>query len=180
MKNTYMKLALFIILCLGWGMKAEAQSTVTTSGFPLTINLSADVMSISLSSTPDVAFTYATAEDYVTEQTVTKPGHVTVVSNEPYNLSIAAQGTFDVTSTDETPLSLTLDVVQVNVDPATANGGTTPTVSLSTTGADIVTSSAATLGNAFDVIYTIPDATPLLNRAGNTYSTTLVYTATQL
>lgn len=167
-------LALFMVAFI-LVSKAQAQPGQTD---PVTVNidLTAEVISIDLGADPTVDFVYAEAADYATEQVVNKPSHLTVVSNEPYNISVAAQDEFTSSSAD----LVDLGIVSVSVDAATANGGTLNTVPLSQTDGLLVENADATTASTFNVDYTISDATPLLNVAREMYTTTVIYTATQL
>ncbi|WP_129716021.1 hypothetical protein [Pedobacter sp. SYP-B3415] len=160
------------------GTTSLAQSSATSQPVTVNIDLSASVISIALGATPTVNFVYASAADYTAPKTVSKPGHFTVVSNRNYTITAAAQTPFTVVATDPTPLSL--GVVNISVDPATLNGGTPATQALSQTPAPIITNAVPTVGAVYNINYAIPDATPLLGRSASIYSTTVVYTATQL
>jgi hypothetical protein len=134
-----------------------------------------DAISITLGATPTVNFTYTTAADYTASKTVEKAGHFTVVSNKPYNLTVAATAAF-------TPAGgPALNIVTVTVPAASANGGTpVANVPLSTTAASLVTNSTASTGASYTVDYTIANPASLLNLGASAYSTTVTYTATQL
>lgn len=165
------------ILVVGQANAQEDQAAPVT----VSIDLSAEVISIELGAAPDVEFVYATPEDYNTAQVVAKPAHFTVVSNQSYEVSVLAQGEFTVNATNDEPIPL--DAVQVSVDGTTTGAGTTAVVPLTTTtGASsiLTTAAPASLGTVFNINYTIPDATPLLDKVPQEYSTTVVYTATQL
>ncbi|MGK6350311.1 hypothetical protein [Parapedobacter sp. DT-150] len=159
---------------------ANAQES-QTAPVTVSIDLSAEVISIELGAAPDVEFVYATPEDYNTAQVIAKPAHFTVVSNQSYEVSVLAQGEFTVNATNEEPIPL--DAVQVSVDGSTTGAGTTAVVPLTTTAGEttvLATAAPASLGTIFNINYTIPDATPLLDKVPQEYSTTVVYTATQL
>lgn len=169
---------LFTIGCVAFlmsitGYVAQAQQTD-----PVTVNidLTAEVISIDLGADPTVNFVYTEAADYAEEQVVTKPGHLIVVSNEPYNIAVSAQGPFTSTSNDPVDLG----VVTVAVDEGTPNGGELTPVVLSATDAVLVAEADATTTATYDVHYSIPDASTLLDVAREIYTTTVVYTATQL
>lgn len=171
-KNLFIPLIAFAAIC--FGNQAKAQVTATSQPVTVNINLT-DAISITLGATPTVNFTYTTAADYTASKTVEKAGHFTVVSNKPYNLTVAATAAF-------TPAGgPALDIVTVNVPSASANGGTPEAnVPLSTTPAALVSGSTATTGASYTVDYTITDPSSLLNLGASAYSTTVTYTATQL
>lgn len=159
----------------------QATAQVSTTPVTVSIDLTAPVISITLGADPEVLFTYATAEDYTTPQVVAKPGHFTVVSNQNYEVSVVAQGEFTVNAANDAPIPL--NVVQVTVDPSTTGAGTTTMVPLSTTASEatlLATDAPATAGTLYNINYTISDATPLLNKFAQAYSTSVIYTATQL
>ncbi|MDR6733690.1 MULTISPECIES: hypothetical protein [unclassified Sphingobacterium] len=171
-KNLFIPLTALVAIC--FGNQAKAQVTATSQPVTVNINLT-DAISITLGATPTVNFTYTTAADYTASKTIEKAGHFTVVSNKPYNLTVAATAAF-------TPAGgPALDIVTVNVPSASANGGTPEAnVPLSTTPAALVNGSTATTGASYTVDYTIADPASLLNLGASAYSTTVTYTATQL
>jgi hypothetical protein len=154
--------------------QAKAQETDATS--PVTVNITlSDAISIDLSgvSPSSVDFIYANAADYAGSKTVLKPGQLTVVSNKPYNISVAATGSFTGSGAE----TLGLDIVSVTVvSPASG----TPAASV-LTGGTILTNAAATTTQAFDLSYTIADPSSLIAVPAGTYSNaTVIYTATQI
>lgn len=149
-----------------------------TAPVTVTIDLTSPVLSIDLGADPNVDFVYATPEDYTTPQVEPKISHFTVVSNQAYDITVAAQEEFTVIPENDSPIPLS--VVQVSVDPSTIGGGTPSVVPLSQTAGTLVSDGPATLGTTYNINYTIPDATSLLNKQPEQYSTTVIYTATQL
>lgn len=156
-------------------VKAQTDQTAPVT---VTIDLTAPVLSIDLGADPNVEFVYATPEDYTTPQVEPKLGHFTVVSNQVYDVTVAAQEEFTVVPENDSPIPL--GVVQVSVDPSTTGGGTGAVVPLAQTAGTLVTDGPATLGATYNINYTIPDATSLINKQPEEYSTTVIYTATQL
>lgn len=154
--------------------------TQSTNPLTLTVNLSTDVISISLGADPNVEFLYDAAGDYTTTQTVTKTGHVTVVSNQEFDLAVAARSNFTSNGTG----SLNLNVVSVSVDPSTLNGGSSTAVALALAatgpGTTLVTGADPSSGAVFNINYSIPNVSTLLGLANQIFTTTVVYTATQL
>ncbi|WP_312742732.1 hypothetical protein [Sphingobacterium multivorum] len=171
-KNLFIPLIALAAIC--FGNQAKAQVTATSQPVTVNINLT-DAISITLGASPTVNFTYTTAADYTASKTVEKAGHFTVVSNKPYNLTVAATAAF-------TPAGgPALNIVTVTVPAASANGGTpVANVPLSTTAASLVTNSTASTGASYTVDYTIANPASLLNLGASAYSTTVTYTATQL
>lgn len=165
-----------MLLMLCAGQKTIAQPSDVTDPVNVSIDLTAAVISIDLGTDPDVAFVYADAEDYANEQTETMLGHFTVVSNQPYEIAVAANTEFTSPSSDEVPLS----IVDVSVDPGTANGGTLATIPLSTTPGILVTGADPSTGAVYNVDYTIADAAPLVGLSAEVYTTSVTYTATHL
>lgn len=176
MKNKLtLTLLVLAAICFGQQAKAQVKFDVTTPVI-LSIDLSASVISIELGATPAVNFVYATAADYASAKTIQKPGHLTVISNKAYDLAVKAETEFASTSSENLPLSL----VTVSVDAATANGGTLNSRSLTMANQTLVTSADPSTTAVFDVDYSIPDASQLIALAKEVYTTTVVYTATQL
>lgn len=163
--------SLLMLLTVCAGPKAFGQ----TDPVNVNIDLTASVISIDLGTAPDVTFVYATAEDYTTEQVENKPGHFTVVSNQPYDISLVANTEFTSPSSEEIPLG----IVNVSVVDAT-NGGTLNTVPLSLTGGVLVESATPSTNAVYNINYTIADAAPLVGLPAEVYNTTVTYTATQL
>lgn len=124
-----------------------------------------------------MTFNYPTAASYTVPQTVPKLGHFTVISNQAYDVTVAGTAPFS-NANSATPIPL--NVVTVSVDPGTANGGAVTPVILSAAAQPVVSGATPTGGATYNVSYSIPDATPLLGRSPLIYSTTVVYTATQL
>lgn len=177
MKKKSSLLAILVFALVFSIESANAQSDQTA---PVTVNidLTAAVLSIELGGTPTVNFVYGSPADYTVSQTQPKPGHFTVISNQAYDITVEAQAQFTVDAGNATPVPL--DVVEVSVDPATANGGSLATQPLSPGPLAIVSGASPTAGATYNVNYTIPDATPLLGKVPLVYSTTVIYTATQL
>ncbi|WP_286863009.1 MULTISPECIES: hypothetical protein [Sphingobacterium] len=169
-KNLLIVFIAVAAICFGYQAKAQ-----TATSAPVTVNINlTDAISITLGADPTVNFDYITAADYAASKTVTKANHFTVVSNQTYDLTVAATGTFQPAGGPD------LDIVTVTVPAATANGGTPVTnVPLSTTSAALVNGSTASTGAVYTVNYTISNPASLLNLTGSTYSTTVTYTATQ-
>lgn len=168
-------IALFAVMMVCFGQHAYAQVSATTTPVTVNINLT-DAISITLGADPTVDFNYLDAEDYTEVQTVTKPNHFTVVSNQAYNLTVQAVQDF-------APVGPALDIVTVSVDEesVTNNGGTPEdNVPLSTTPAPLLNGAAASAEAIYQINYEIPDATTLLGLEGSKFSTTVTYTATQL
>lgn len=168
-------IAAFVVLvavCFGHQAKAQVSTTPVT----VNIDLTASVISIALDATPTVDFIYANAADYAASKTVTKTGHLTVISNKNYNIAVKANGQFTSASSGVLPLG----TVSVNVDAATANGGTLTPRALTTSDQVIVAGATATTTAVFNVDYTIANATPLIALPKEVYTTTVTYTATQL
>lgn len=153
--------------------KAQQKSDVTS---PVTVSIRLDdAISIDLSgATPgSVEFIYANAADYAASKIVNKPGQLTVVSNKPYNISVAATGNFTGSGSE----TLGLDIVSVLVV-SPASGTATPSV---LSGGTILSNAAATTTQAFDLRYTIANPSSLIAVPAGTYSNaTVIYTATQL
>jgi len=172
MKKKLLNIAALIALFTSFNLKANAQAV--SSNINLTLILS-DAYSIVLGPTPDVTFTYATAADYAAAKTQTKTGQFTVISNKPYSVAVKANAAFNTISTTTPPLS----AVHVNVDPSTVTGAAYTNVALSLANQTIASAASPTIGTAYNIVYSIPTAAPLLAMSAGTYTTTMVYTVTQ-
>jgi len=161
-------------LLVSFNQQAKAQQTDATSAVTVSIRLD-DAISIDLSgeNPGSVNFIYANAADYVGSKTVEKDGQLTVVSNKPYNISVAATGSFTGSGTE----TLGLDIVSVTVfSPASGTASASPL-----SGGTILSNAAATTTQAFNLRYTIADPSSLIAVPSGTYSNaTVIYTATQL
>lgn len=167
----------FLIFLMG-GVVIHAQEPVSDVTGPVSVNidLTTPVISITLGASPDVNFIYQTAEDYTDSKTESKSSHFTVISNLPYDISVKAESEFTSPANNNPEL----DLVEIQVDPATPNGGDLNVVPLSLTGSVLVEGADPSAGAVYNVDYSIPDATPLLGLDGEVYSTTVTYTATHL
>lgn len=172
MKKKLLSITALIAVLSLFNLKANAQSV--SGNINLSLILS-DAYSIVLGTSPDVTFTYATAADYASAQSVTKASNFTVVSNKPYSVAVKANTAFSTISTTTPPLS----AVHVNVDPTTTTGASYTNVALSVTNQTIASAANPTTGTAYTIDYTIPNAAPLLAMAAGNYTTTMVYTVTQ-
>lgn len=177
-KNLIFTLFALAAICLGH--QAKAQVSASTNPVTVNIDLQASVISIALDASPTVNFVYATAAEYAAPKSVTKASHLTVISNKPYDISVQANGLFTSSNTSNTTDLPALGVVNVSVDPTTANGGTLSTVTLSQTDQPLVEEADPTTTAVYNVVYTIPTATTLVALPKEVYTTTVTYTATQL
>ena len=155
----------FAAVCFGQNIYAQTSAPVTVN-----INLT-DALSITLGADPTVNFDYLEAADYTEVQTVQKPNHFTVISNQEYNLTVQAVTAFS-------PAGPALDIVTVSVDPGTTNGGTHVPLNIDPT--PLLNNADASTGATYTINYEIADATTLLGLPDPTYTTTVTYTATQL
>jgi hypothetical protein len=180
MKRNLLTIAAVLAVLTLINFKASAQQTPqSTTPLPLRIILS-DVISITLLNSDAVVFTYDEASDYATFQNVPVTEQFEVVSTKAYSVYVKAESEFTVNASNAVPIPLT--VVKVKVTSPTT-GATIPTnpTSLGVVATDQLIASAAipTISTKYSLNYSIPDATPLLNKVPGTYSTTLIYTVTQ-
>lgn len=170
---------LFTFCFLAIAMVSFSKSASAQAGqFNLSVDLEADVFSITMGASPDVSFVYTNAADYTVAKTVSKEAHFTVVSNRPYNVSMTATDNFATTNADIDVLPLS--VVSATIDATTLNGGEPATVPLSTTPASPLLAGAfASVGAVHTVNFTIQDPSLLLNHQGAVYNTNVTYTVTQ-
>jgi len=180
MKRNLLIIALLLAGFTMFTQKASAQATVNSSNVPVKISL-VDIVSITLGGTPQVEFLYDTEAKYKAAQVVTKTGAFTVFSNKKYNVTVKANAAF--TPPAGTTNVIPLDVVTVSVvSGSAANGATFAAAPLSLTAQPLITGSNPSLGQAFNIDYTIPAAraeADLLGKVAGDYTTTLVYTLTQ-
>lgn len=177
MKKLFLFSGILLLALIAQFQLAQAQ-TDQTGNVTVSIDLTAPVISIDLGADPNVTFVYSTPEDYTTPQVEPKVGHFTVVTNQDYEVTVQATEEFTVIPENASPIPLS--VVQVSVDPSTTGGGTPAIVPLSSTAGTLVTDGPATIGTTYNINYTIPDATSLIDKVPEVYSTTVIYTATQI
>ncbi len=159
---------------------AKAQLSDVTASLNLSITLN-DVIAIDLSASPDVSFTYTTAADYAGSKTVSKTAHFTVISTQSYDITVTAGGAFSVNAGNSTPVPLNVVNIAVNrTGMLSGVGGTDAPAALSTSPQALVSAASPSIGAIYNVNYTIPSAANLVGKVADTYTTTLVYTATQL
>ncbi|MDR6514607.1 peptidoglycan-binding protein LysM [Chryseobacterium camelliae] len=159
----------------------QAQNMTATTTVNITLN---DVISIDAGSTAIgniVAFNYATAADYNSDQTVTKANSLKVTSTKNFNVKVKAGGASFVNGTNMIPVNvLTIKAAAA----AGTMGGTKSAVILSATDQTLV--SNAPLGSALtlNLDYTIPatksSSSDILGKPAGTYTQTVTYTATAL
>lgn len=178
-KNLILSLFALVALCLG--QQAKAQVTVSTAPVTVNIDLQAAVLSIALDAAPTVNFVYGTAAEYTASKTVTKPGHLTVISNKPYEIAVSADGLFTSSNSANTTNLPALGIVGINIDPATLHGGSpTPVTALTEIDKVLVSGAVAEINAVYNVNYTITNPTSLISLPLEIYTTTVTYTATQL
>lgn len=170
MKRNLFLFAALLAACTLFNLEANAQDNRTIS-VPVTITLT-DAFSITLNNAPGaVAFAYGNAASYAASQSVTKTNHFTIISNKAYNVGVTASAF--------TP-ALGLDIVQVNIDPATTPPAGTTYSTVPLTGGTLITAGPATTGTSYNVIYSIPNAATLVGKQTTTpYTTNVTYTITQ-
>ena len=180
-KNLILSLFVLVAVCLG--QQAKAQGGVSASTAPVTVNidLQAAVLSIALDAAPTVNFVYGTAAEYTASKTVTKLGHLTVISNKPYDLAVSADGLFTSSNSTNTTNLPALDIVGITVDAATLHGGTlTPITALTQVDQEFISAANAEINAVYNISYTIADPSSLISLPLEVYTTTVTYTATQL
>jgi len=176
-KNLILSLFALVALCLGQQAKAQ----VSTAPVTVNIDLQAAVLSIALDAAPTVNFVYGTAAEYTASKTVTKLGHLTVISNKPYDLAVSADGLFTSSNSTNTTNLPALDIVGITVDAATLHGGTlTPITALTQVDQEFISAANAEINAVYNISYTIADPSSLISLPLEVYTTTVTYTATQL
>ncbi|WP_082504530.1 MULTISPECIES: peptidoglycan-binding protein LysM [unclassified Chryseobacterium] len=159
----------------------QAQNTTATTTVNITLS---DVISIDSGSTAiggAVAFTYATAADYNSAQTVAQANALKVTSTKAFNVNVKAGGANFMNGTNLIPV----DVLTIKAATSSGTmGGTKNAVVLSSSNQLLV--SNAPLGSALtlNLDYTIPAAesssAKILGKPAGTYTQTVTYTATAL
>lgn len=161
----------------------KANSQVVTSGPTGTVVLDitlTDAFAIVFTGDQSVHFTYPNASDYGASKSVPKNAHFKVISTKPYNVSVGASA-FTSSTASSVPA---LDIVEVSVAsalPVLASPGFTSAtqVPLSIAGAPLIAAATPSIGTTFNILYTIPNATTLLNKiTGTVFSTNVLYTVT--
>lgn len=176
-KNLILTFFVLVAVCLGQQAKAQ----VSTAPVTVNIDLQAAVLSIALDAAPTVNFVYGTAADYTAAKTVAKPGHLTVISNKPYEIAVSADGLFTSSNATNTTNLPALGIVGINIDPATLHGGSpTPVTALTQVDQVLVSGANAEINAVYNVNYTITNPVTLVSLPLEVYTTTVTYTATQL
>lgn len=172
MKKNF-KLAFVVLAAICFGQQVKAQ---TTGEATINIDLTKDIISLKMEASPVVNFVYESEEDYKTLQTQPKPGHFTVFSNKSYTIAVNANDEFSSAGVTEHPA---LSVIAVAV---TNPAGHSPVTALTLDPQTLVNSSPATIGQSFDVNYSISEenSKTLVSLPQKIYTTTVTYTATQL
>ncbi|MDQ1859359.1 peptidoglycan-binding protein LysM [Chryseobacterium sp. WLY505] len=170
----------FGVIILG-NNNVQAQNTTATTTLNIILN---DVISIDAGSTAmggTVAFNYATAADYNSDQTITKVNSLKVTSTKNFNVKVKAGGPTFVNGSNSIPV----DVLTIKAATAPGNmGGTKNDVVLSPGERNLVAN--APLGSALilNLDYTIPAAksssSDILGKPVGTYTQTVTYSATTL
>jgi hypothetical protein len=178
--NELFKVAVCALLFTGIH-NVQAQSAVEdeSAEVSVSIELTADVISIDIPNVEDVEFVYSTPADYTTVKKVTLTDHFKVTSNRPYDVSVVAKSVFS--KPNQNSVAVPLNVVNVKVAETTTVTATLKTVALDTSPSAatvLVEGAPAAINQSFDIEYSIPDATTLLNKDIGTYTTTITYTAT--
>lgn len=177
MKRNFLIMA-FIITSLTF-INSKANAQVHTGNVSLDITLT-DAFAIVFTGDQNVHFVYSTSDDFAGPKTIEKPSHFKVISTKPYSVSVGA------TAFTSSNASAAPSVGMVNVSVASASPVLTSTgftagnqVQLSTAGSSLIASASPTIGTNFSINYTIPDATPIINKiSGTVFTTGILYTVT--
>jgi len=172
-------LSFLFLAFIALSQKVNAQLT-TDPSLPVTVNidLTADVLSLTLGADQTVDFVYTTAADYAQPKSETIEDHLTVVSSREYNITVLSNQVF----TRPAGGTIDLDVMQLNAIAATPNSGT-PVINVtltSGTASPLVNGAPATIEAIYDVTYEIPDASTFIDLDRGIYTTTVTYTVTQI
>lgn len=179
MRNQIAIAALTITAIVLGTNNVQAQNSTATTTATITL---ADVISIDAGSAATggaVAFSYATAADYNSVQTVAQANALKVTSTKAFDVKVKAGGANFENGANKIPVGIL--TISAAAAPGTM-GGTKSAVVL--TSADQLLVSNAPLGSAltFNLDYTIPAAksssADILGKPAGTYTQTVTYTAT--
>jgi len=175
-RNLLITAAVLVVMTL-INFKAGAQTHTGNVALDITLT---DAFEIVFTGDQGVHFTYPNAVDYSASKSVSKPAHFKVISTKPYSVTVGA--TAFTSSNASTPPALSIVEVSVAAAlPVLASPGFTVAtqVPLSTGGAPLIAAASPSTGTVFDILYTIPNASTLLNKPNNTvFTTSVLYTVT--
>lgn len=158
----------------------QAQNNTATAKATVKITL-ADVISIDSGATTgggDVNFNYATAQDYNSDQTVSKANSLQITSTKSFDVKVKADGASFVNGTNLIPVEV------VTVKPAAGGtmGGTKKDITLTTADQTLVAGAPKGSKLTLNLDYFIPasksSSTDILGKPAGTYTQTVTYTAT--
>ncbi|MCG7280157.1 peptidoglycan-binding protein LysM [Chryseobacterium taklimakanense] len=157
----------------------QAQNTAAAKA---TVNITlADVISIHSGATTgggEVNFNYATAQDYNSDQTVSKANSLQITSTKNFDVKVKADGANFVNGTNLIPV----DVVTIKAAAGGTMGGTKNDITLTTTDQTLVAKAPKGSKLTLNLDYFIPadrsSSSDILGKAAGKYTQTVTYTAT--
>ncbi|SEA98517.1 hypothetical protein [Pedobacter hartonius] len=142
----------------------------TPASITKTSSMRVTVASLAAFTVPTTAvnLNFGTAADYKLGVNKNVPAQLTVSSTLPYNITVRANTAAFTNGTNTIPLNL-LTISGVNA------GDNIIPITLSTTAKNLVSGANPVIGRTYDLKYSIPASTALLNKATGTYATTIVF-----
>lgn len=126
----------------------------------------------------DVNFNYVTAQDYNSDQTVSKANSLQITSTKSFDVKVKADGANFVNGTNLIPV----DVVTIKAAAGGTMGGTKNDITLTTTDQTLVAAAPKGSKLTLNLDYFIPasksSSTDILGKPAGTYTQTVTYTAT--
>lgn len=171
MKKLFLSLAVTAAAVLGFSIATQAQLTGTTTLHVKII----DALSITVNDA-NVTLTFANANDYVNGRDTTLNNHLTVTSNQAYDVKVKSAST-NLTSGAN---NIATNSVTVSIPAGQSLGGTTAPAALTTTDQTIISAGNPVTSQGINVEYEIPSSisttSAILGKPAGDYTTTLTYT----
>jgi len=145
-------------------------SGVTPASITKTSTMRVAVSSLAAFTVPTTAvnLNFNTAADYKLGVSKNVTGQLSVSSTLPYNITVKANTAAFTNGSNTIPLNM-LSISGVNA------GDNIIPVTLSTNAQNLVSGANPVIGRSYDLKYTIPSSTALMNKAAGTYATTIVF-----
>jgi hypothetical protein len=174
-----MKKLLAAILLTAAASVASAQTTGTTN---VHVKLT-DVLSLTVND-QDVNINFDNETDYQNGVSVPMSGHLTVTSNQSYNLNVKAAGNLTGTNLNSDILEPSVLTVEMPAGGNNTNLGETPSIAsgLSSDDSPLLSGAAPAVQKLLDITYSVPASVSktnaILGKTADTYSTVVTYTVT--
>lgn len=170
------KCSVFILAVMAISASAKAQSTTGTTNLHVNI---VDALSITVNTT-DVTLTFTTPADYQNGRDSTINSHLTVTSNQAYDITVkAASAELSNAGGDK----INTNSVTVEIPAGQTDLGTLNSAALSTSDFMLISGGTAAVNKNINVKYSIPNTisstSAILGKPAGDYETVLTYTITQ-